>query len=814
MILGTLGGLSSVYALSFEWDQNLYVVDHGGRLTLILDTNPGTGYDEGVNATVGLDDGSPGIIVTLTRDGPIKFSSQFIEFTNSGNGPNQLDVPDEELVSFTAIVSDPVSIPAASTVTNMTVNNGRLLDDDYATKKSKFVVDNDPCVNLGGDDDGDGLCNDWETPNGLVVWIDDPLINYTLPCFTDDYADDPLGLGVCPRPDKADIFIEIDSMIGHTPSETGLLQVVNAFRWSNYVPPTGEKNISLHIQLDEIDLPHVYRLTSPGSINNPGTDQQKKFRYGTVNERGGIEFPGEWTSPQRDLKNQAFHYALFTHERFGHIGDSGYAEFPGNDVMITLGSWDGSVGSPDTQAGTLLHEIGHNLGIDHGGEDEVNCKPNYISVMSFTRQTSDLVDRDVKLSIRKINDLNQTAIGPQVIGKYPKEPEVVYSNNTVGYIFNTTASNTAHDFGTPNQLNHFPEVDCPLDSSLPVLVSYRDSLSFDFLALSHANWKDGRSVPTPQGVSGNYGMGSTITQIQMVGDATASLVFVDHATASVSAPQGTSVPGCEETNECFVPYEVTVDAGGVVTWSNDDSAAHTVTGGTPGGGPSGVFDSSLFMAGTTFSHTFEEEGEFSYFCMVHPWMQGIVTVQEAGEEGQGENAGNNGPKSIPADVCVNRGSEYKGIKPKPAIDRICVSDELNISDSIELRKAKTKMLENAVLSIPDDHFVDPSQASSNKKDYVIQLEIVRGHIDQLNMLSAIEETKTFQSWFDGESEKNYIENNVTRAKIYNHTAEVIEAQLTVVPEFETVAIIVLSISIISVIALTSKSKLSFTRINQ
>ena len=105
----------------------------------------------------------------------------------------------------------------------------------------------------------------------------------------------------------------------------------------------------------------------------------------------------------------------------------------------------------------------------------------------------------------------------------------------------------------------------------------------------------------------------------------------------VSTPQGTSVPGCETTNECFIPYEVTIDVGGVVTWSNDDSAAHTVTSGSAADGPSGVFDSSLFMAGTTFSHTFESVGESPYFCMVHPWMEGIVTVQadEGPEPGDG-----------------------------------------------------------------------------------------------------------------------------------------------------------------------------------
>ncbi len=45
----------------------------------------------------------------------------------------------------------------------------------------------------------------------------------------------------------------------------------------------------------------------------------------------------------------------------------------------------------------------------------------------------------------------------------------------------------------------------------------------------------------------------------------ASPAFTDHATVNVSAPQGTSVPGCEVTNECFVPYEVTIDIGGEVT---------------------------------------------------------------------------------------------------------------------------------------------------------------------------------------------------------------------------------------------------------
>ena len=94
----------------------------------------------------------------------------------------------------------------------------------------------------------------------------------------------------------------------------------------------------------------------------------------------------------------------------------------------------------------------------------------------------------------------------------------------------------------------------------------------------------------------------------------------------ISIPEGSGVPGCDETNSCYVPFDVSVSVGEEITWSNDDSAAHTVTSGTPADGPDGNFDSSLFMAGGTFSVTLDEAGEYPYFCMVHPWMIGNITV--------------------------------------------------------------------------------------------------------------------------------------------------------------------------------------------
>ena len=111
--------------------------------------------------------------------------------------------------------------------------------------------------------------------------------------------------------------------------------------------------------------------------------------------------------------------------------------------------------------------------------------------------------------------------------------------------------------------------------------------------------------------------------------ATTPSVFADHGTATVTNAPGSSVPGCEQTADgCFIPSMVTIDVGGEVTWDNDDTAAHTITSGTPTGGPDGHFDSSLIMAGSSFSHTFDEAGSFDYFCMVHPWMQGMVMVTD------------------------------------------------------------------------------------------------------------------------------------------------------------------------------------------
>jgi len=94
----------------------------------------------------------------------------------------------------------------------------------------------------------------------------------------------------------------------------------------------------------------------------------------------------------------------------------------------------------------------------------------------------------------------------------------------------------------------------------------------------------------------------------------------------VNIPTGSGIVGCELKMKCYIPSSVTVAVGGTVIWFNDDTVHHTVTSGTISDGHDNKFASPLFMTDSTFSHTFDEEGVYDYFCIVHPWMTGTVQV--------------------------------------------------------------------------------------------------------------------------------------------------------------------------------------------
>jgi len=250
---------------------------------------------------------------------------------------------------------------------------------------------------------------------------------------------------------------------------------------------------------------------------------------------------------------------------------------------------------------------------------------------------------------------------------------------------------------------------------------------------------------------------------------------VQAETVTVSAPIGSSVPGCEETNECFIPQDVTIGVGDEVTWSNDDTAAHTVTSGSAADGPDGVFDSSLFMAATTFSVTFDEAGTYPYFCMVHPWMIGTVIVQEAGAE------------------------------EEAIIDEVMVTIETGMADAGEMLTIDvtfTDMDDNGVEHTNYDIMVTQGD------EVVLDLKGEHKHdgvgsytTTALPMAASDEMPVDVTVTFNGFG----IDPPFT-----GPIGQVAEKQ--VVPEFGTIAVMILGVAIVSIIAFSARSKLMLPKL--
>ena len=78
----------------------------------------------------------------------------------------------------------------------------------------------------------------------------------------------------------------------------------------------------------------------------------------------------------------------------------------------------------------------------------------------------------------------------------------------------------------------------------------------------------------------------------------------------------------------YEPPEVTVSPGATVTWDNQDNALHTATSGQSPT-PDGKFDSGIVGANQESEPITmpTEPGEYTYFCTLHPFLVGTVTVQ-------------------------------------------------------------------------------------------------------------------------------------------------------------------------------------------
>jgi plastocyanin len=76
-------------------------------------------------------------------------------------------------------------------------------------------------------------------------------------------------------------------------------------------------------------------------------------------------------------------------------------------------------------------------------------------------------------------------------------------------------------------------------------------------------------------------------------------------------------------NFAFSPAALTVKVGTMVTWTNADPDAHTVTSKQGSGGP---LNSAALATGATYSYTFTKPGTYAYYCTIHPFMTATVVV--------------------------------------------------------------------------------------------------------------------------------------------------------------------------------------------
>lgn len=260
------------------------------------------------------------------------------------------------------------------------------------------------------DTDGDDLPDQWEQ-KGITIqgtFIDLP------------------KMGASPL--HKDLFVHTDWMTAtiYKPDNSVIKKVIDAFGLAPLANPDGKTGVHLHVDL------------GPGSLMDP----VKGTPWGTLSKSGQLAFkdpittPPDWsdvdnfkkvyyTPAHRDL---IFHYACFCTNLDSQHHSGWSRSIPGTDFVVTLGggSWltttgwiSGThAGTPLQQAGTFMHELGHNLGLHHGGDDEVNKKPNYLSVMNYTFQTVGLLfaskpvsqTRSLDYSRRKLPTLNETML--------------------------------------------------------------------------------------------------------------------------------------------------------------------------------------------------------------------------------------------------------------------------------------------------------------------------------------------------------------------------------------------------------------------
>ena len=275
--------------------------------------------------------------------------------------------------------------------------------------------------------------------------------------------------------------------------------------------------------------------------------------------------------------------------------------------------------------------------------------------------------------------------------------------------------------------------------------------------------------------------------IVSIGMTAAPSAFAEHSmNATVENAEGSSTPGCEP--DCFIPATVTIGVGGMVTFANNDAAAHTSTAGSPADGPSGAWDSSLVMSGQSYTTGALDAGEYPYFCMVHPWMEGMVIVEEESHDDHGH------------DETKEDGHDDHGDAEMEMQTLTAADISIDIADG-----AKAGEVVAIGVTINGEH-VNYDIVATHGGETILDETNVHSHTGEeshnTSALAAdasddlpIDVTVTFQGFgFPGEEMTGPIG---------------LTSNAQAVPEFGTIAALILVAAIASIIAVSAKSRLSF-----
>jgi len=239
----------------------------------------------------------------------------------------------------------------------------------------------------------------------------------------------------------------------------------------------------------------------------------------------------------------------------------------------------------------------------------------------------------------------------------------------------------------------------------------------------------------------------------------AAVPSVFAATVEIEPIEGSDKLGCQDTPEgCWTVMEAVINVGDEVIWTNTDSAKHTVSSGGDLTAPDLLFDSKLLENGDSFSYTFLDAGTFPYFCMVHPWAVGKVIV--GGAMAQDE---------VELIVTITDSATDDGVQVDLEFNEMHVNYDITATQDGNVVWQETEQYADE--DMMGSHMI-PVAAS---EDNPIDIEIVSLGIG-----------------LPGEEWSGPIDETV--------------ASKQVVPEFGTIAMMVLGISLLSIIALTAKSK--------